>query len=190
MLALGAARAPDLETMRRFADLAQAILGEEMQLHRGYAAELGISAADLEREVMLPTTRGYTDFLVRMAGHEDFSALVAALLPCMWGFSEIGRRLAEEGRSSDERYAKWVETYSSEDFAALAEWCRDLCDRVGGELPPGGPARERMADAFATSTRYELAFWDMAWRRERWPDQRASATPPRGRQTPLPDRGA
>jgi len=30
MLALDAARAPDLMTMRRFAELAQAILGEEM----------------------------------------------------------------------------------------------------------------------------------------------------------------
>ncbi|WP_309233774.1 hypothetical protein [Conexibacter sp. W3-3-2] len=38
LLALGAARAPDLETMRRFADLAQAILGEEMELHRGSPA--------------------------------------------------------------------------------------------------------------------------------------------------------
>ena len=56
-LALAAARAPDLETMRRFADLAQATLGEEMELHRAYAREFEITESELEREQMAPTTR-------------------------------------------------------------------------------------------------------------------------------------
>jgi len=166
MLALGAARAPDLETMGRFADLAQAVLREEMDLHRAYAAELGIDGSDLEREAMLPTTRGYTDFLVRMAAHEDFAELVAALLPCMWGFSEIGRRLAERGLPEDERYAKWIEMYASEEFAELARWCRELCDRVGADVSAAG--RAHMTEAFLISSRYELAFWEMAWVRESW----------------------
>src|SRR6188472_2593527 len=63
MLALGAARAPDLATMRRFAELAQAILGDEMDLHRAFAREFGISQADLEAEPPAPTTQAYTDFL-------------------------------------------------------------------------------------------------------------------------------
>ena len=167
MLALGAARAPDLETMRRFADLSQAVLREEMDLHRSYAAELGIGCDELERESMLPTTRGYTDFLVRMAAHEDFAELVAALLPCMWGFSELGRRLAEGGLPKDERYSRWIEMYSSEEFEELARWCRELCDRVGAGASAAG--RARMTEAFVISSRYELAFWEMAWVRERWP---------------------
>lgn len=166
---LGVARAPDLAAMGRFADLAQATLREEMELHRSYAGQLGISAADLERERMLPTTRGYTDFLIRTAAHEDFAELVAGLLPCMWGFSDIGRRLAERGRPDDERYAKWVDTYASNEFAELADWCRELCDEVGEELPAGGRGRARMTVTFVTSLRYELAFWQMAWERERWP---------------------
>lgn len=107
LLALGAARAPDLETMRRLADLCQATLRDEMDLHRSYAREFDISEEEeLEAEPMAPTTQGYTDFLVRTAAQGDFAELVAALLPCMWGFSEIGQRLAEGGRPSDERYAK------------------------------------------------------------------------------------
>ncbi|MDQ4129971.1 MAG: thiaminase II, partial [Actinomycetota bacterium] len=61
LLALGAARAPDLDTMSRLADLAQAVLRTEMDLHRSFAGELGISAAELEDEAMAPTTRAYTD---------------------------------------------------------------------------------------------------------------------------------
>jgi thiaminase/transcriptional activator TenA len=167
MLSLGAARAPDLETMGRFADLAQATLREEMDLHRSYAAELGIAPVALEAEPMAPTTRAYTDFLVRVAASGDFAELVAALLPCMWGFSEIGLRLAEDEAPSDPGYARWVEMYSSEEFAELAAWCRELMDGVGEGL--GARARRRVEDAFVTSSRYELAFWEMAWTLEAWP---------------------
>jgi len=160
VLALGAARAPDLQTMRRFAELTQETLGTEMDLHRAYCAELGISAEELEAEQMAPTTQGYSDFLVRVAAHGDFASLVAALLPCMWGFSEVGRRLAQRARPADPRYAAWIDMYSSEEFAALATWCRGVVDRVGQQAGP--QARAAMSRAFLTSTRYELAFWDMA----------------------------
>lgn len=161
MLALGAARAPDLAAMRRFADLTAATLGEEMELHRSYCAEIGISAADLEAERPSMTTRGYTDFLIRTAAIGDFAELVAALLPCMWGYSEIGRRLAERSPPGDEAYARWIEMYASEDFATLAGWCRELLDGAGAALSQA--RREAVSEAFETSSRYELAFWEMAW---------------------------
>jgi thiaminase (transcriptional activator TenA) len=160
LLALGAARAPDLETMRRFADLAQAILTDEMALHRAFASELGISEQDLEAERPARQTRAYTDFLLRVAATGDFAELAAALLPCMWGYAEVGARLAERGRATDERYARWVETYASDEFAELATWCRGLVDRLASEV--GEPGRARMLEAFATCSRYELEFWDTA----------------------------
>lgn len=164
VLALGAARAPDRETMTRFADLTRSILEDEMSLHRSYAAEFGISTEELEAERMLPTTQGYTDFLVRTASHGDFAELVAALLPCMWGYSEVGLRLAERGPRAETRYAAWIEMYASPEFADLAAWCRGLTDRLRDA------ERGRMERAFLTSSRYELAFWEMAWSGERWPE--------------------
>ncbi len=167
LLALAVARAPDLDSMRRFADLVHSTLNVEMNLHRSYAAEFGISTAELEAEEKAPTTRGYTDFLLRVAALDEFSGLIAALLPCMWGFSDLGQRLAQGPRPADERYAKWIEMYSSEEFAELADWCRALVDRVAAGLPED--TLRRMEDAFLTSSRYELLFWEMAWRQERWP---------------------
>lgn len=167
LLALAVARAPDLPVMRRFGDLVHATLNVEMDLHRSYAAEFGISTVELEAEEMAPTTRGYTDFLLRVANLGEFSELIAALLPCMWGFCDIGQRLAQGPRPADERYVKWIEMYSSAEFAELAEWCRGLVDQSGAGLPE--EMLRRMEDAFLTSSRYELLFWEMAWRRERWP---------------------
>jgi len=160
LLALGAARAPDLETMRRFADLAQAILGTEMDLHRAYAAEFGISAQELEAEEPAPETWIYTDFLVRTAATGDFAELAAALLPCMWGYAEVGQRLAAGGPPPEERYARWIEMYASEEFGELATWCRTLVDRLAEET--GDAGRERMRRAFLTCSRHELGFWDTA----------------------------
>jgi thiaminase/transcriptional activator TenA len=167
LLALAAARSPDLDTLSRFGDLLQATAHTEMDLHRSYAAELEISTQELHGEPMAPTTRAYTDFLIRTAATGDFAELVAALLPCMWGFSEIGLRLVEEPRPPDERLSKWIDSYASIEFADLAAWCRDLLDRVAQ-----GAGRDQLArirDAFLTSSRYELLFWEMAWRLETWP---------------------
>jgi thiaminase/transcriptional activator TenA len=167
LLALAAARAPDLDTMRRFADLVHETLHEEMDLHRCYSADLGIAAADLEREKMAPTTRGYTDFLLRTATVGDFAELVAAVLPCMWGFNEIGRRLAEHGLPDAEHYARWIEMYASEEFTRVVQWLRELTDRISTNLPD--VSWDRMRDVFLTSSRYELSFWEMAWTLEAWP---------------------
>ena len=167
LFGLAAARAPDLPTLARFADLLQATARGEMDLHRACAAELGITEADLEATPMAPTTRGYTDFLVRVAATGDFAELAAALLPCMWGFSEIGQTLARRGRPAEPRYARWIETYADPEFAGLAAWCRELVDRLGAGADAAG--RRRMAEAFLTSSRYEYLFWDMAWRLEAWP---------------------
>jgi thiaminase/transcriptional activator TenA len=138
-----------------------------MDLHRAYAAELGITPAALEREPMAPTTRAYTDFLVRVAATGDFAELAAALLPCMWGFAEIGQVLAARGLPAEPRYAKWIRAYADPEFAALAGWCRELVDRLGGGADDA--TRQRMEDAFLTSSRYEYLFWEMAWLLETWP---------------------
>ncbi len=167
LLALATARSPDLNTMTKFAELLPATLETEMSLHRSYATAFGISHEQLERELPAPTTRAYTDFLLQVATTGDFAELVAALLPCMWGFSELGQRLAQGSCPADERYAQWIDMYASREFAKLAEWCRDLLDRVAEGLPE--PYLHKLEGAFLTSSRYEWLFWDMAWKMERWP---------------------
>ena len=166
LFGLAAARAPDLATLIRFAQLLTATATVELELHRGYCREFGISDDDLANEPIGPTTRGYADFLLRVAGLGDFPELVAALLPCMWGYSEIGRGLKSRGLPGEPRCRDWIEMYADPEFAALAEWCRELVDHLGETA--SGEQRQRMIDAFLTSSRYELKFWDMATNLEIW----------------------
>jgi thiaminase/transcriptional activator TenA len=167
LFALAVARAPDLTTMTRFADLLHTTLATEMDLHRGYAAEFGIAADELERESASPSTRGYVDFLLRTAALGDYLELVAALTPCMWGFAEIGQRLARGARPADRRYAAWIDMYAAPEFDQLSRWCRALLDRIAADASP--EARARAEAAFVTSSRHELRFWEAAYTREGWP---------------------
>jgi thiaminase (transcriptional activator TenA) len=158
LFALTAARAPDTHALGRLVDLAHSTFHQELSLHRSYAAEFGLTEADLDGADKSPVCAAYTDFLLRTAATADYPAVLAALLPCMWGYSELGRAMAAAGLPTEPRYRRWVQTYADPGFADLAAWCAALLDRAAQGLPPANLAAcER---AFLTSLRHELAFWD------------------------------
>jgi len=167
VFAWGAAKAERLETMSWYASALDLTLNTEMGLHRAYAARFGIAEAELEAAPMWPTTRAYTDFLVRTAADGDQAELVAALLPCAWGYVHIARRLAAQAAPADQRYADWIAQYASPEFAAAVDWLIAEMNR----LTEGTTAakRQRLVELFVTSSRYEWQFWEMCWRGESWP---------------------
>jgi thiaminase/transcriptional activator TenA len=159
LLALGCARAPGVAEMTRFARLAASVLESELALHRSYAAEWEIPEAELEAEEPTATTRAYTDFLLRTAALGDYGELLAALLPCMWGYHELAAALLARGRPEHELYARWLDEYAGDEFGELAAWCRALTDEAAASAD-----RARMTEAFLSSSRHELAFWEASWR--------------------------
>lgn len=166
VLGLAVARGERLADMARFAQLLHATLHGEMDLHRGVCREYGLEPADLDRLAASPTCRAYCDHLLRVAQTGSLAEIAAALLPCQWGYHEIALALAP-GSPPDNRYAPWIATYTSADYADLAAWVRDL---VSAEGERAGPAlRARMAEVYALSSRYEWRFWEAAYRMEAWP---------------------
>jgi thiaminase/transcriptional activator TenA len=135
-------------------DLAHATQHEELELHRSLAVDF---AADLSGATKGPACEAYTSFLLDAA--TDYGVGLAALLPCMWGYSELGRSMAAAGLPAEPRYRRWIQTYADPEFAGLAAWCAALLDRAADGLPVARLAAcER---AFLTSLRHELAFWDV-----------------------------
>ena len=168
VLALGAARAPELEVMSWFAGLLDETLNTEMELHRGYCARFGVSRRELETTRPAPTTVAYTSYLLRVASQGSFGELAASLLPCQWGYWEIGEHLSRHGAPAHAPlYAEWVAMYSSGEFRDLALHLRDLTDRIGNSAGTGEQAA--METAYVTSLRLEHQFWDMSWNLEQWP---------------------
>jgi thiaminase/transcriptional activator TenA len=167
IFAWAAAKADRLESMSWYAAALDLTLNTEMELHRQYAARFGLSPEELEATPAWPTTRAYTDFLVRTAADGDMAELLAALLPCAWGYVYVGKELAKGEPPADQRYADWIAQYASDEFAAAAEWLRNEMNRLAEDAT--AEKRERLKELFVLSSRYEWQFWEMCWKGEKWP---------------------
>jgi thiaminase/transcriptional activator TenA len=168
LFAIASTKAYDLATSAKFAALQEATLNYEMELHRQYAQRFGISREELEATEPSFVMLAYTSYMLKVAHQGSLADLVSALLPCMWSYWEIGKRLAEiEGALEHEWYGEWVKTYSSPEFGELAQWLIGMMD----QLAEGKSEQElaRFEEHFLTTSRMEYLFWEMAYREELWP---------------------
>ncbi|MEV3978620.1 TenA family protein [Nonomuraea sp. NPDC049758] len=129
-------------------NLAYATYHDELRLHRSLSAEFG---ADLDNAVKGPACVAYTAFLLEAAG--SYGEGLAALYPCMWGYSSLGKILAENP-PAEPRYRAWVDTYADPAFAALTV-------RIGQMIDEADPDPVRAEALFAEGMAHELAFWDV-----------------------------
>ena len=168
VIALAAAKTQDVEDMGWFAKLLDETLNTEMSLHVSFCEDFGISEDELLATEPSPTTQAYTRYLLQIAFRGSIGEISSAILPCMWGYSEIGQMLYDRGMPDEAPlYARWIKMYSSPEFAELAAWLRGFLNKTAESC--GEDELDRMRDAFTTGSRYEYMFWDAAWRMETWP---------------------
>ncbi|KRE10257.1 thiaminase II [Bacillus sp. Root239] len=167
LFAIGAMKATDLQAMGKFAALLDSTLNEEMSLHREYAKKFQISEKELEKAQPSPTTLAYTHYMLHVGQSGTLAELVAALLPCMWSYWEIGKELSEKPGAENEFYREWIEMYSSEEFGELATWCINLFDSLTEDKSEA--ELEKLEEIFLNTTRFEYMFWDMAYNEAMWP---------------------
>ncbi|MFD0772593.1 TenA family protein [Streptomonospora algeriensis] len=127
-------------------DLAHSTLHEELELHRSLSAEFG---ADLDGAVKGPACAAYTSWMLESAA--DYGEGLAAVYPCMWGYSSLGAELAGAA-PADPRYRRWIETYSDPGFAESARHVARMLD--GTDVDP-----DRAEELFLQGMRYEVDFW-------------------------------
>lgn len=160
--ALAAAKAGTLDEMAAASATVHALVHVEMPLHVQTCAAHGIDRATLEATPEATGNLAYTRYVLEAGYSGDFLDLMAALAPCVLGYGEIGARLA----GSTGPYAAWCATYGGVEYQTL---CRDvgalidgaLLRRLGSEWADLPRAAELQA-RFATATRLEVGFWEMA----------------------------
>ena len=117
LLSLGAARAPRLAEMRRFAALAQGVLETEMTLHVGFAERWGIAAAELEaRAVAAPATRGVLRLPAADRGARRLRRAVRGAAAVHVGLRGDRRCWLARGAPEHAGYAAWIATYADPEF--------------------------------------------------------------------------
>ena len=167
-ISLAVAKAQSVEDMGWFAKVLHETLNTEMSLHVSFCADFGISEEELKATEPSPTTYAYTRHLMQTAYSGNIGEVATAILPCSWGYCEVGQMLADKGAPPDQPlYGRWIDMYSTPEFAELAGWLRSFIDRSA----QGSGERElkKMRETFLLSSQYEYMFWDAAYRMEEWP---------------------
>lgn len=170
LMAIGAEKAPDLQTMNMFSEMLHGTLFGEMELHRKYAAEFGIEESELLKTEPSAVNTAYTSYMLNHAQRGDAAAVAACLLACAWSYNYIGRALADKNPDQGNNpYKQWVDTYSGEDFSELNGTAMTLLN----ELADGKPERElkQLEEIVVKTSLYEYMFWDMCEECEEWPVQ-------------------
>ncbi|MES0864927.1 thiaminase II [Ruegeria sp. SCPT10] len=161
--ALAVTKADTVAEMRLAAGMVNGLINEEIALHTKICAEAGIDEATLFKIEERAENLAYTRYVLDAGYSGDLLDLLAALVPCVMGYGEIGRALAAS-KTSD-TYADWINTYAGEDYQQV---CRDVGTLIDtavqsrlGEDPQSSPRWSRLQKRFATATRLEVGFWDM-----------------------------
>ncbi len=164
LFSLAGSKSRDEATMTHLLGVAHQVLDHEMDLHREFASDYGISVEELEAVEKAPTCVAYTNFLVRTAYEGSIAEIAAALYPCMQGYLDIADHIDNLAEEPHE-YTPFIEMYTSEEFREATGWCREFVDRMG-ERYPG--EHDAMREAFLTSAKLEHQFWEMAYTQEDW----------------------
>ncbi|PSQ95970.1 MAG: thiaminase II [Bacteroidetes bacterium SW_9_63_38] len=164
-------RCPDPDDKLWFAQAAERALQTERSLHLHYGDQLGYGPEDLRELTLTPNNRAYQNHMLERAERGTRLAALAAVAPCPWLYRTLGHRIWDElGESVDDDhpYADWIRRYADPDLeermdigalvARLDRWAQEV----------GEDARDRAAEAFVTSTRYEWMFWEQAWTGQDW----------------------
>jgi thiaminase (transcriptional activator TenA) len=160
ILGLAAIKSPDRHIMKAFSELLLETISTEMELHIQFCSKLGIMESDLIKADKAESTTAYTNFLVRTGYEGSFEEVVAALVPCMATYSQIGILLESQASPNiPDEYREWISMYSSEEFKQLANWITDLINELG-ELSDER-VLGKMAAAYESSCAHELNFWTM-----------------------------
>jgi len=162
VLADAARLAPTAQEQAFWAHSAHGSIVGELELHAQWLTpDQGVSDETLSAEPS-PTTIAYLDHLRSVAYAGDYAQLIAALLPCFWLYTDLGRRVGdghfgEFARSTAHPYGSWLRTYADESFAEATQ--QAIAHVATAAAASDAEGRRRMLRAFEASASHELAFF-------------------------------
>jgi len=154
----------DYEAAKVTLELAHLDATTEIENHNSLLKALGLNIEYVENTEPAPTNTAYMNFLLSTCSLKPFIEGLTAILPCFWSYYEIA--LYNEGsmrHNKNEIYRRWCEVYLSKEYIKIVDILRSLVDKYGMNYE-----YERLKNVFILGSRYELMYWDMAYKMEDW----------------------
>lgn len=164
-LSLLGAKSPTDEAAIMFNEHAKNALIVERALHGSFFAQWYLSSQDVYTTPMAPNNVLYTSYLLRVAYERPFHEGLGAFLPCYWIYWEVGKELERRG-SPVPIYQQWINTYAGDEFAGVVKQVLALTNQIAGALT--AEEKERTAEHFIMTSRFEYMFWDMGYCQQAW----------------------
>lgn len=160
---LAAYKSDDMKTIQEAAVIINHISQEQL-MHIAYCKKFGISVEQLENEPEGLATYAYSRYILDIGSREDWLSLQVALSPCLLGYGQAADNILKDPATihghEKNRYWKWVEDYSGDDFEEAAQAGRKILEDHAINL--SHPRIEQLVEIFATATRMECEFWNQA----------------------------
>lgn len=156
------AKAPSAQLRSALAPIPQA-LEDELELFRERASVLGVSVEDVEPGFV---NHAYVQFLLAAGLRESFPAAFTVYWAAEKAYHESWK-VVDPAIDAEHPWRPFVENWAGEEFAGLVEFLDGEVNRLADEA--GEAQRARMEEMFVMTTRYEVAFWEMAYRGPQWP---------------------
>ena len=164
---LAIVKSDTLDEMKVAANTVNGLINFEMDLHIDLCGSYGISKIDLENANEENENIAYTRYVLEAGYSGDLLDLLAALIPCVLGYGEIGLNNAKV-IPEDYMYHKWLKTYSSKEY-------QKICDEVANMFDNAILLRldknykdsykwNSIKKIFRKAVLLEVDFWNMAMR--------------------------
>ena len=163
VFAIGVAKAESLEMIRLFAGYINVLTDGEMDIHRGYMGELGITQEELDSTERAIDNLSYTSYMLRVAYEETQVEILAAILSCAHSYEMIAKRIIENNPDSVNHpfYGEWIKGYASDAYTKENVTLMAHLDRLTENYTEA--QIQHLIDIFVISSRYEEKFWDLSW---------------------------
>ena len=140
-----------------FNEFARAGLEGESAMHKLMIERFG---TDLEVSAS-PVTAAYNAHTEAALNTRRPELALAALLPCIWVYNEVGRYIISIAKVDGNPYKEWIAEYANDEFTEGVKAVLELADNYAAAAD--SDIRQQMTSLFIEATQFEYDFWDYAY---------------------------
>ncbi len=138
-------------------------LERELKLFEERAAAAGV---DLRGAPPSFTNHAYIQFLLATAYCASYAEAYTVLYVAEKAYHDSWK-VVQAGIAQDSKWYPFVENWAGDAFGGYVAYLEGEVNKLAAQV--GSAERERMAEYFELTTKYEIAFWEMAATGEGWP---------------------
>jgi thiaminase/transcriptional activator TenA len=138
-------------------------LEKELTLFEERAAAVGVQLRGAPPAFV---NHAYIQFLLATAAHASYAEAYTVLYTAEKAYHDSWR-VVRAGLAPTSPWQPFVENWAGDAFAQYVAYLEGELDALAAAA--GSAERARMAELFEVTTRYEIAFWEMAVTAESWP---------------------